>query len=652
MTGARSERLAELVSQAQRHDGETLEHLTNRGLVRRAFKLTQTDPQLVEEDDSLRVVVGDLSVTFRWGEPLAQGSCACATAGVCQHVLAAIMVLRDRVDEATESDPSDDAPPGRTAPDPVDGTGIRTAISSLTDADLGAWAHKADRRWACERVVSLDPSAVTISTGANLSVQLPPPHGHVRFLGPSLDDTIVKPSGRHDRRVVTLAVLALWQAEGREPASSESSAEKPAELVAERRAVTERALRIAGDLLNIGLLHLGDSERERLDSLAASARGVKLYRLALLAERAADQVDALSELSTEADTGVLLEQLAEITAISEALDSRLAEAKALPDGLRGSARSRYEAVGQLELLGLGHYSWGDHRFAGTTGVFGQRHDRIYSVARPRVVNGRTLSDVAGWAGVGSVSALTGRQLTLANAQANDELRLSGTERTTATLGEPITPHDLDRLAWTGTIPRTPSRLLGRATSPWVVLRIDDEERPIAFDAIAQRTEWTLRSGRHPVVVGLPYRSTAATATATLEQLAAMHRPDFVVGRLRVTSSTLDLWPISAMVDGELVNLADALQGTSAASTASPPTEETAIDEPPPLERLHTRLVALADGGQRPTRNDQVNSIAAQADSWGLSVITAAIRNAPTDSMALLRADWIVQMIRDIDGEPN
>ncbi len=644
---ALTERSADLVNQAQRFDDETLEHLTSRGLVRRARKLVGTEPRCAEEHDFLQVALGDATVAFAWSEPLTQATCRCATAGVCQHVLAAIMFLRDRTAEPSISA---DTPAGSATADATAGSEIEAAIAALTGLDLDTWARTTDRRWADERLASLDPSSVTISTGTNLSVQLPPPHGHVRFLGESLDDAIVKPSGRHDRRIVALAVLTVWQAAGREAAPVVASSARPTELVAERRAVSGRATRVASDLINIGLLHVGDGERERLDTLASSARGVKLYRLARLAETAADQVDALIARSTEADTGILLERLAEIAVVAEAIETRLAQGDVLPDGLLGSARSRYESVGQLELQGLGHYSWGDQRFAGTTAVFAQRHDRIYSATRPRIANGRPLASTPGWTGIGSFEALTGRHVTLTNALANPDLRLSGTDRTSATPRGSVTADDLSRLAWTGDTPRTASRLLGRVMPPWVVLSVDDEVRPVGFDPVTQRTEWTIRAAAQPIVVGLSFRASAAMTSATFEQIAASAEPDFVVGRLRMSHERLDLWPISMMVDGRLVNLADGGDQAPHPIEASTPPGALALDDGRPLDRLSAQLVAAADGGQRPSRQGRIEALATTAESWGLPVLATTIRNAPTPSVALLRACWVEQTIRDLDAE--
>jgi len=343
--------LDQLLDQAARFDDPALEHLANKGLLRRANKLLSETVTLEVVATSARIFDVGWEVTFDVEDSPTKGQCPCATAGVCQHLLAAIMYLRDHAASGTGSDAASNGEPSTgpnddTGTEPVNDAGpdLHHALEALTEEELAAWAKKSDYRWAVDRAVSLDLEQVVLETGGHINVELPLPHANVRFMSPSLDDALVKPSGRNDRRAVTLAVLALWRCSGRtisEPERDSTASSSTVELTGERASITARATRLCVDLIAVGLLHLGDAERERLDSLAASARGVKLYRLAILAERASDHVQALSELSPEADTQLLLDRLAEIVVLSEAISKRLDASEPLPDGLKGLARSTY-----------------------------------------------------------------------------------------------------------------------------------------------------------------------------------------------------------------------------------------------------------------------------------------------------------------------
>lgn len=642
---------------ASRFDDASLEHLANKGLVRRSKKLVAGESSIavVATETGCSVAGADWLVEFTAGQPLQDARCGCSTAGVCQHLLASIMELR----EASGTDPAVDDSVSVLG---VDADAIEQFLLAVTDEQLLKWAKTADSRWAASRVEALDVDQVVVDKGDYLSVELPTPHPNGLFMGDSLDQAIVKPSGRHDRRAVALGVLALWKVNGRtfRPPVTKSNAPIN-ELVAERTSVLDRSERLAEDFLTMGLLHIADPEAERIGSLASSLRGVKLYRLAGLAERVADQVDALAELSITADTGRLLEQLAELSVVAQATKSRMVDGVALPEGLVGTARAQYETVGHLELIGIGDYAWSNARFAGTTTVVAQSASQIYSVFTTTEANGRTLSNNSGWSGVGSIGAVTGNAFVLANAQASSAARLSSSDKATATLSHPASTADIGALAWDGTPPAAGSRLLGYPTSSWVVCRVEQVHAPAAFDMVEQEVVWRIESVGHDVVVRLPYSETSP-AVENLERFAGggsssffakSKKPiDYVVGRLRGSTTVgFDLWPISVVSGGRLINLADPL-GKRATAVRSSPAE---VPESEPflpvtqIERLQVEITRLAEGGSRAATSEAMGQLSRQAEQAGLSIIATAIVNSPSAHVALLRAAWIIELAKESDG---
>ncbi len=376
---------------------------------------------------------------------------------------------------------------------------------------------------------------------------------------------------------------------------------------------------------------------------------MKLYRLALLAERAADQAQALAALSIDADTGRLLDQLAEISVVAETIHAHLASARPLPDGLCGTARARYEPVGQLQIVGLGHYQWGDHRFAGSTAVFATPASQFFTVARPRIVNGRELPEALGWTGVGSLSSLTGKHLTLSDAKASSERRLSASASTTASSGERVTADDLAQISWQGARPTAPSRLLGQSGPGWTVLAVESQESPPRFDSIKQQFEWELTAAATSVAVTLPFRPASALAIANLERIASAGVPEYVVGRLRADGPSLSLWPISVLTEGTLRNLANPAAGSNlTAGSAQPPPQAAAatIDH---LDHLTARLVRVADGGRRPTTSADLAALATTARDWGYPVLQQIIAGTPDPAVSVLRSAWTLQLLQDVDS---
>ena len=652
----------QLLEQARQFDDSTLEHLANRGLVRRARKLLSPTPTLGTDDRGIVVEGDSWSVGFEAGESLASGRCDCATAGICQHVLAAIMHLRDQSRKSTDDSSASDVVQAQQsnpdeqsnrrvaepASDPV-ATGapsIRSWLGSLSDADLLAYSKQADGRWAASRASGLDPAEIVVDESSNLAIELPIPHGSVRFLGPSLDRAIVKPTTKHDRRVITLAVLALWLTEGREIAAEDSASIAPTALVPERLDVCVRSQRTCADLLSVGLLHVGDPDIEHLDSIAASARGVKLYRLAILAERASDQIRALTQQEPTAETATLLDQLAEINVVAETIERRIDAGSAVPDGLVGRARADFQPIAHLSAIGVGHYHWGESRFSGSSGVMIDSNGTAFTISKPNVVAGRKLSDAIGWQGGGTIAGLSGRRISLSGAKASDERRLSTSDSISADLGPPFGEDDLAGIAWNGGVPSAGSRLLGRPSAPWVVIGIEAEVSPMRFDGITQRLEWTIACMGAEIDVVLPYRSANRNAVDTLERLGAHGPvPRYLVGHLRRSGPRLELWPIAAWAES-FINLA------SAPTSGVKMTDEEPHQTPPPdhIEQLGTSLLATAERGTSPRLEADLAALARRTSDWGLHALAVVLKTQRPEQRlqtTILRSRWTMMTLRDL-----
>lgn len=645
--------IARVRGEAERFDDASLEHLANKGLVRRAKKLLAGEHTVdFAETEAGCVVSGaEWSVEFSADSPVQDGRCGCSTAGVCQHLIAAIVHLRET---APGSPSTETVEAVRT----VDAETIEQALLALTDDELTKWAKTADSRWAASRAEALNRDEVEVERSEYLAVTLPTPHPSVLFMGPTLDDAIVKPAGPKDRRSVALSVLALWKREGRNYSAPAAKSNAPInELVEERSSVLRRAQNLAEELLAVGLLYASEVEAERIGSLSASLRGVKLYRLAALAERSADQIDALVALSAAADSARLLSLLAELHVVAEATARRLANGVALPVGLVGSARAAYENVGHLDLIGLGSYHWENARFAGTTTVVAQSATTIYSVHETTRANGRSLAN-SGWTGVSSISAVTGHRMALANAQASADTRLSSGEKSTVSVGSLVSSAEIADLAWDGSLPSTGSRLLGSPSSVWAVCRVDDVQTPAYFDEIEQTVLWRFVSMGKEVIVRLPYRE-GSSSVDNLEALAGetsnatrfRKRTDpieFVVGRMRRSASGgIDLWPISVVLASGLRNLADPTEATKSTEVREGPSAE-AVMPVTQVERLTTELTRLAEGGRRTATDETIGQVHRRAEQAGLAVIAKIIDHAPTTPRALLRSTWALELAQDAD----
>ncbi|HEV3116502.1 MAG TPA: SWIM zinc finger family protein, partial [Gemmataceae bacterium] len=88
--------LAQIHTALLHFDDDALAALANKGLVRRARKDLETVTPLVvgPAEGCLRVQIDDCTIDLAVSP--AQSKCTCPATGVCRHILAAILFVRDQ----------------------------------------------------------------------------------------------------------------------------------------------------------------------------------------------------------------------------------------------------------------------------------------------------------------------------------------------------------------------------------------------------------------------------------------------------------------------------------------------------------------------------------------------------------------------------
>jgi hypothetical protein len=624
MSDAELERLRR---EARAFDDDALVALANRGLVRRARRLIEDGPpQPMTAPDHVEVAGAGWTVRWSASEPITRGRCDCATAGICAHLIGAILTLQ-----------GDAAAP---AAEPASVVG--DALRALSDEELRRWAGATDLRWGIDRLASLGDDEVEIEDGRHVVVRLPSPLPTVRFMSATPDSLVVEPSGRHDRRTGALAILVLWRRADRLPPTLP---ERPlaVELTDERRAVATEIRTMTADAVRRGLLHLGATSIVQLDALAAGARGARLYRLAALLERAADEIEAIDGHRADADSARLLAVLAETDTVAEAVLVPLASRAPVPDALAGSARAGYESIGSVELAGCGHYRWGDAMFGGTTAVLCEASgSRIFTVTRVSTARGRRQEAAIGWEHAGAVASLAGTTFRLTGARASSELRLSTSAETTFSPLGPLSAAAFDAARWTGGSPPAASRLHGRTGRRWIVAAVEQAEDEARFDPIRQRLVWQVGAAARDVLVELPFTSHTTRAMDALARLVPS-RPSHVVGRLEVGRDGPSLWPVSVVVDGDLQVLDD-LPGAMVAVAA----DESAPHMPTHLDRVEAEVVHLAERGTAFADPAQLEAIVRRARDRGLTPLAAVLGDERASlEPRVLRTAWVLAEYRAV-----
>jgi hypothetical protein len=392
----------------------------------------------------------------------------------------------------------------------------------------------------------------------------------VRYAGGGLDAFIVENAGRDRRRLVAAAVLAYQRAHGTPipvvDAPATRTRPRGRELEEAQRSVLVSGRQITAEAVEVGLTHLSDAYRERFSTLAVAATGAELYRLGLLLRRVADHVERLAARDARADEERLLDELATACALAGALDVALARSGPLPAYLAGEARSRYEDVASIDVIGAGAYSWRTGSgYAGLTVLFfAPRSDRwmSWTDARPELYETldatRRYFAPGPWPGAKSPADLAGSSVTLTGARVNRFGRIGTAEGTTAEVAQGPEPAGFrfgssDFTVWSvlREWARNRTSAVGlRDRNPhdaYVVVRPARCERP-RFDSIGQRLVWGLYDGNGDIIEAiLRYDAETARAIARIEQLDCSGIAG-VVGRLQRADAGPSLEPISLLFD--------------------------------------------------------------------------------------------------------
>jgi hypothetical protein len=550
-----------------RYDDEAWIALANRGLLRRARKDLETLEVRVtaEAHDGVEVAVGDRTVRIGVAGP-GEADCSCPSAVICQHVITAGLWLAS------------------AAPEPADRPAAVPAADRLHDdlmamdaATLTSYAGLPGYRWAYQ-MVGDQATPPNVARDSYLAVTFERPALTVRYLGGGLDGLVLDQPVSDVARFRVAAVLAWQRAHGlvlppptpRAQASRESEQSiSRGESRARLRVTVSELLR---DTVAIGVSHLSPAIQERLATAATWAQGVEYHRLALLLRRLADQVDLLLARSALGDDLVLLDEIAVAHALVAALDAA-ASAGTEPAALVGRARTAYDPVRSLDLIGLGGRPWRTGSgYHGLTCVFwSPRRQQFltWTDARPDSLPGfeprARWRQPAPWTGLATPAHSTGCRLTLTHAQVSPDSRISAVEATTAAVA-PLGSDELisllpARTSWRGL---APARVHGLSdpvdpTSRWTVL-CPSQARPARWDTVSQTLRYPLiDEDGEALTLHIPWSRLHAHTIGRLELLGAdLPAGALVVARIARQRGHLVGEPLSLVLPSRAVNPVDAL----------------------------------------------------------------------------------------------
>ncbi len=615
------------------------------------------------EGKQVRVEVDGRAVLLGEAGPAA-ASCPCPAAGVCRHVLAAVLHLRgDRRDHDETIRPESDGKP------PVGAHGVRPPGGEEAGGDESGIA---------------EPSAADAAP----EPRGPDPTAPGRRAGPQ---TIAGTRLLLDRCRTLLGDLLHT---GLSHASS---------------ALVERLTTLG---LSATAVHLPRLERE-LDAAATEIRHLLERRASADEGRLFRRLAGVQALVEALDAGLDRPNIPTSETI-EGLNPGVVARSAIGPGeeglgqgsqaarlgflgaLAGRHRRRYDEAGHLDLAGLGAWRWRTASgFEGLTVAFwdeadqrvptegGQRNILTWSDSRPDGADG--LYDPAAcyerrgpWAQSETLSELCRRRFRLLGAKSDGEGRLSGSGRSRVVLGDPVKPQELlfgDRrfTLWRDlrryAAANAPVGLVPPPQTADLIVAGGEAWGERGFDEVRQvyRAQ-LLDRDREELVLEIPWREENESWVRQLEARAAQAVPWGILGRLRfrhgtvvleplvllgaddVVNLTLDPLPISAHLRRALDRAFARIRGATAPEAdddelgALPPALETA------LTAAEDTLLQVAEaGGQAvsrlaPALRDRAGDLE-NAGLCKLATVFAALPESTEPAADLLRCRYLIDVLR-------
>jgi hypothetical protein len=651
--------LTKLRAIVQTLDDEALAALANKGLLRRAQKDLETSPPTIAStsDGVVQLQAADATVTVP--ELPAKSQCTCPATGICRHILAALLFLRDDAELAALDQPvqgelfSADAGQCRVRDAPAEPGVVSPAavLADVTDEQLQQWAGKALLKKAAKALAAMPQ--VEIDSGPALVVRFPTRNITCRWI-PSggLLGMVCSCQSETVCEHVVAAVLAYQASLGkRQVVAEQALLEESAGAPRTRAEVLESVCRVLRDLVGLGLARLSSATAQRLTTLAVSAHGVDLPRLERMLAGLAQEIELTLRRDAQASTTSLLVQAARIEALRTALVRR-----PLP-ALVGQHRTSYHEVGQLTLHGLGAQRWRSKGgYHGLTLFFWDESAKdwaTWSAARP--IDQAGFDPVASfrsegpWAGCNSPEQASRSVVRLTGAFRNAQGRLSGRAATRALVtGPTVASSRAEGLLpfvkqWPELADRA-RRLFGGGLSlatanQELVLLAPHGWGPPQYDSLRQElTRPLLDSSGRLLDLWLPFTPENESAVEWLEQ----HDPADtwgLLGTLRLVAGRVCVQPISLFAAESIVHLnldkAQPAATTAEAKSAEKETPEEVLladeDEQPlayagpasALARLlvtaQAELEALAENGVSARREvELLAGIAKRLDALGLA----------------------------------
>jgi hypothetical protein len=647
-----------------------LEALASKGLLRRAQKDVERGvPIQVQDEDSssLRLKVDQFEVCIPEAGP-ARAKCSCPAAGVCQHILTAVLFLK-------RDGPSESAKPS---------TGLDVAENELlafSREQLEAWAGKASFRAALELA---SHSVSEISTDNGLLVHFASINSRCHYApGGGLDGIIVSGNAKDERRVAAAAVIAFQKAKGVtwESPTKTIMPEDVSGAPRNRTDVLEVAQQLLAEMLENGLARISQATQQRLATLAVSATGVNLPRVALTLRGLSDECALITARDARSDLGRLFDRMAHAHALFSALQK--SDISARPD-LVGWHRTHYDEVGHLDFIGISAWPWRTASgYAGLTLLLwdiAAKRWNSWTDSRP-LHQQKDFQPVARysqpgpWEGAESPRQLARSCFRLMNARRNpiNRLSASGKSRVLVTGPSNIHSHGLPIIETWDELMRSLQSQASVGLKESNPLDSSFAVRPTtwarrAYDPVTPVFAWLLLdSQQRPLTLDIAFDQFSEPAMKFLESDAVdSFRNAIVIGRVQRTPQGLSLHPFTVHLENcEPIHLfLDTVKPVSTTSqpVGLPQDDEAEFEEETEpstasnqilsrlLEDVADALLSIAEAGLagvNPLRILRIQEIVPRVERFHLEALAAGLKNVVAEPrpQTILRCVYLANLHR-------
>jgi hypothetical protein len=659
-------------------DSSVLEALANKGLLRRAQKDLErgAEVRLVGETASaLRLQVAEFEVLLPDSGP-AMAKCSCPAAGICQHILTAVLFLQKQTGETAQQQAG---LVNVVAPQ----AWASQELMAITPEQLEQWAGKAAFKAGLKMAAQFTPEIVREST---LRIRFPSLNSEVRFIpGGGLDGMIVSGGKGDGRQLIVAAVIGFQRAEGKQWAipsevigleASEGSPRSRTEVLNSCQVLLE-------ELLSNGLSRIPAANKQRWSTLAVSALGVNLPRLALALRGVGDESALVLARDARSDLGRMLTRMAQVHALCSALQNGGESPRA---DLVGFHRTRYDEIGHLDLVGAAAWPWRTASgYEGLTVLFWDPAGKSWNSwteSRPRhqLADFRPVArftQPGPWEGAESPRQLACSSFRLMNARRNPGRRLSASSKSRvlvtgpANLPQqnlPVVEDWMQLIQQSGAQTAVGLREANPLDSIFALKPAAWLDR--AFDPVTQIFRWiVLDSQKRPLLLEIGFDEFTEPAIKFLEAVPTESPPGAVViGRLQRGPLGLAVHPFSIHKNScEIIHLClHNVKITAANPNAAQKEEEDSFEaeeedaselaplNSPALDRLLDEtddgLLALAECGlaaPNPLRLERVKQTASRAERLGLQALASGLEGlaAHPGPRAILRTAYLSELHR-------